>query len=181
MRNSPKALLPIEGTTFIEKIIYCLIRTDCAELIVVLGAYYEKIMERVDLRGVKVAVNEEWEEGQLSSLRLGIRNLSPQSEALLFTLVDHPLVKESTYSLLIDEWKKNRTKIIVPTFHGQKGHPALFPGTLYSKVLNDELPDGARGLLRTQKDSVLFVAVEDSGILYDIDTPQDYERRVNGS
>jgi len=178
MGSMHKALLPVSGSTFLEKIVTELSRTECGELIVVLGAESEKIRERTDLRMARVVINTEWETGQLSSLRAGIRKCSPESEGVLFTLVDHPLIKESTYESIIRLWKKNRHMIVIPTHIGRRGHPTLFPHALYHRLLNDSLPDGARGLFREEKSLTLQIEVDDPGILIDIDTMDDYKRYI---
>jgi molybdenum cofactor cytidylyltransferase len=178
MGSMQKALLPVSGSTFLEKIVKDLRHTESGELIVVLGAESEKVLESTDLRMARVVVNEEWETGQLSSLRAGIRKCSSESEKVLFTLVDHPLVKESTYDAIIRLWKKNRDMIVIPTYNGRRGHPTLFPRALYRKLLNDPLLDGARGLFRKGESPILQTEVDDPGILIDIDTEYDYKRYI---
>ncbi len=173
-----KALLPLSGRTFLEKIIEDLSRTECGELIVVLGAECEKVLERTVLSRAHVVINEEWESGQLSSLRAGINECAPESEGVLFTLVDHPLVRESTYLSMIEAWRTNKDMIVIPTYKGKRGHPALFPHTIYSRLLHDPLPDGARGVFRDGKSPLRQIEVNDPGILMDIDTLQDYKRYV---
>jgi molybdenum cofactor cytidylyltransferase len=173
-----KALLPVNGRTFLEKIVDDLSRTECGELIVVLGAEREKILERTILSPARVVINEDWESGQLSSLRAGIRECAPESEGVLFTLVDHPLVRESTYVSIIEAWKTNKDMVVIPAYKGRRGHPALFPHALYSRLLYDPLPDGARGVFRDGKSPLRQIEVNDPGILLDIDTLQDYKRYV---
>ncbi len=180
MGNSIKALLTVDGVTFLEKIINNISETDVGEIVVVLGAHFKKIIETLHLENIKVVRNEDWKKGQLSSLRAGIKNLAGRSQGVLFTLVDHPLVKKTTYRRLVEVWKKDRTKIVVPSYRGRKGHPAIFPEVLYDKVLNEELPDGARGIIKKEIESVKFVPVQDGGVVEDIDTINDYKRLTGG-
>jgi molybdenum cofactor cytidylyltransferase len=178
MGKSVKALLPVGGTTFIERIVSCLKTSDIGELFVVIGADSEKILRYAPMNDVRVLINDGWRLGQLSSLRLGVKNLSSSSQGLLFTLVDHPLVKEDTYSLIIGCWQSHKDKIVIPTFGGRKGHPAIFPRRFYSQILEDELPDGARGIIRKERDSVFFVPVNDPGVVHDVDTPEDFRKLI---
>ena len=179
MNGRIKALLPIEGTTFIERITACLLRASVDEIIVVLGAAHETVRGKVSLGEAVILINENWERGQLSSLRLGVQNLSTRSEGVLFTPVDHPFVTESTYEVLISVWKEHKEHVVVPAFMGRKGHPALFPRRLYGALLRDDLPNGARDILYREKESVIFVPVGDPGVVQDVDTPEDY-RRMTG-
>ena len=83
MGNSIKALLKVDGVSFLERIINNLMETDVGEIVVVLGAHCNKIIETVKLENIKVVRNEDWETGQLSSLRAGIKNLDRRSRGVL--------------------------------------------------------------------------------------------------
>jgi len=173
-----KALLPIGDTTFVERIVDVLAQTDSGEIIVVLGYDHARIEREARLDRVRVVVNAQWKQGQLSSLQTAVRNLSPESEGMLFTPVDHPLVQPSTCSALIEQWRKDPGRIVIPRYKGRKGHPAIFPSRLYGPLLHDELPGGARDLIYREMESVLFMPVSDPGVIQDIDTPDDYRRLV---
>ncbi|HUV07216.1 MAG TPA: nucleotidyltransferase family protein [Spirochaetia bacterium] len=186
MGGAPKALMTIGKETFLERIVGELQGCGIDEMLIVLGARSEEILrqeetwQRIPVGAsnipIKILVNDEWETGQLSSLRTGIRNLSAESEGVLFTLVDHPLTGSAAYKAVIDAWRQDRKKIVVPTFRGRRGHPTVFPRRLYRKVLDLDLPNGARDILRLESDSVVLVPVDDPGIVTDIDTPEDYRK-----
>jgi molybdenum cofactor cytidylyltransferase len=97
---------------------------------------------------------------------------------MLFTPVDHPLVQGATYEVLIEQWRLNPDRIVIPRYGGRKGHPAIFPSRLYGPLLRDELPGGARDLIYREMESVLFVPVSDPGVIQDIDTPEDYRQLI---
>src|SRR5262249_768807 len=90
----PKALLPIQGRTFVEHIVGRLTATRVDGIYVVLGAHRERILAAVDVTHAQVVVNHDWELGQLSSLQAGLRAL-PHGEydAAIMALVDHPLIE----------------------------------------------------------------------------------------
>jgi molybdenum cofactor cytidylyltransferase len=178
MKGYIKPLLTIQGITLLERIIDNLKKSDIEEIFVVLGSHYSQIMERVRLEGVMVLINEHWKSGQLSSLRLAVENLSHGSDGMLFTLADHPLVKTETYSILIDFWKMDKKRIVIPTSGGRKGHPAIFPSSVYSVLLNTELPHGARDIIYMKRDIVSSIEVADTGVVEDIDTIDDYRRLI---
>ena len=178
MGGRPKALLPIGDKTFLEAIVHNLDHDEIGEVFVVFGARHDEVTARAPATRARVLVNDEWEKGQLSSLRTAIRRLSAASEGVLFVPVDHPLVSRSTYRALIDRWARDRSKICVPLHKGQKGHPAIFPRDLYPRILEGELPGGAREVLREQEGRVLLVPVGDPGVIQDIDTVEDFERWI---
>jgi molybdenum cofactor cytidylyltransferase len=173
-----KALLPLGDSCFVENIVHCLFRVGTGEVLVVLGSGHEIIEREAHIPDARIVVNGQWRTGQLSSLRAGIRNLSDQSAGVLFTPVDHPLVREKTYGILIDAWMEDRSRIVIPRFRERKGHPAIFPKRVFERVLEGELPNGARDVIYEEWDSVSFIPVDDPGVVWDIDTPDDYTRLI---
>jgi molybdenum cofactor cytidylyltransferase len=174
MEGYLKPLLPYEGRTFLETLVGRLEKTDVDEVVVVLGARHGEILERVSLGGARVVVNEEWRKGQLSSLRTALARISPRAEGLLFTLADHPLVLPETYRALVEVWTGDTTRVVIPSFEGRKGHPAVFPSSLFEELNKNDLPGGARDLIYRHTDIVTYVPVGDPGVVRDIDTPGDY-------
>ncbi len=174
MNGKIKALLELNGTTFVEKIVRDMLESGVDEVFVVLGAHYDLIAKAVSSYPVKILRNENWESGQLSSLRVALDNLSMDSRGIIFTLVDHPLVKASTYQQLIDKWEENRERIVLPLYRGRKGHPTIFPHSLFSELLYGELPNGARDILYKHRELIDYVPVDDVGVVRDIDTEEDY-------
>ena len=175
-----KPLLPLQDVTFLEGIVHTMIWAGADEFLVVVGHKHEQITAAVQLPEARFVVNEAWRSGQLSSLRTAVRALSPHSEGMLFTPVDYPLVSLSTYRVLIERWMEDRDSLVIPRYEGRKGHPAIFPETLYNRVFNEELPDGARSIIKKEIESVKFVPVQDEGVVADIDTLEDYQRLVEG-
>ena len=97
--GSPKALLPYRGRTFIANICDAFLTGGVAELVVVLGAHEHAEPIRAALPAhpaLRVVTNARYRLGQLSSLMAGIQALSPDSEAAVVNLVDHPLVRSET-------------------------------------------------------------------------------------
>jgi molybdenum cofactor cytidylyltransferase len=93
-------------------------------------------------------------------------------------LVDHPLVSEDTYSLLIHTADKLPDSIIIPEFEGKNGHPVCFGKCFFPELLAAPLDQGARYVVRRNRDRIQKVAVNDPGIIRDIDTIDDYERYI---
>jgi molybdenum cofactor cytidylyltransferase len=174
MEGHLKPLLPYEGRTFLETLVGRLAETGVEEVVVVLGARHGEILERVSLGEARVAINEEWRKGQLSSLLTALARISPRAEGLMFTLADHPLVLPGTYRALIEVWTEDPSRIVIPSFEGRKGHPAVFPSSLFEELKRNDLPGGARDLIYRHADIVTYVPVGDPGVVRDIDTPGDY-------
>jgi molybdenum cofactor cytidylyltransferase len=176
--GSPKALLRLGESTFLETVCSSLWGAGADEVIVVLGAVADMIKDTIALRRERIVVNENFQMGQLSSLQCGVRVTAPQSEAALVTLVDHPLVKQSTYRLLIEEWERVKGRIILAVYEGRGGHPVVFPRQVYKELLEAPCDIGARYVVRKDPGRVRRLECGDPGIMVDIDSPGDYEKFI---
>ena len=171
--GSPKALLTLEGETFLDRLIGRF-RGLCSEVVVILGAEADRIRSGI-ARGsdVSFVVNENYQLGQLSSLQCGLRAVAGGNAGVLFTLVDHPNVQAGTLTRLVEE---PLALIAVPRYRGRRGHPVCFSASLAREFL--ELPPGsqAKAVMAAHADEVRFVDVDDPGVTQDIDTPEDYQQ-----
>jgi molybdenum cofactor cytidylyltransferase len=170
----PKPVLRFDDTTFLERIIAVLRQSKVDRITVVVGAQADTIRASVDLSMVEVVVNEDYPEGQLSSLIKGLRSLPGGTEAILLCLVDHPLITAEVVNQLIAAFHESRRAIVLPVCEGRRGHPALFAGSLFDELINAPADKGARHVVACNEDKVTEVNVADRGVLQSIDTPQDY-------
>jgi len=180
--GSPKALLHYQGQTFIERICSAFLTAEVGELIVVLGAHADTLRPALpshpQLRSV---VNSRYFLGQLSSLMTGIGALSPESEAAIVNLVDHPLVTTETIKALIASFRKAPLPILLASYQGRRGHPVLFSSQVYGEILAAPLDQGAKVVVRKDPTRVREIQLDDPGILADIDTPEDYVHYAGGA
>ncbi|HKS81606.1 MAG TPA: nucleotidyltransferase family protein [Candidatus Acidoferrales bacterium] len=171
--GSPKALQLIRGKSFVERL---LIATNVPRIgfrCIVLGAGAEEIHGKLNPGGAVIVVNEDWRKGQLSSIHAAIRSLpSGETEGLLLCPVDHPLVSPHLVSQLIEGFDAGGKKIIVPVFHGRRGHPVIFHASLYEELLAASHEAGARQVVHAHPDAIAEVAVEEKGVILNLDDPE---------
>jgi molybdenum cofactor cytidylyltransferase len=178
--GSPKALLSYQGQTFIERICTAFLSAGVDELVVVLGAHADALRPALPSHpALRTVVNARYFQGQLSSLMVGIGALSPDSEAAVVNLVDHPLVSSATIKALIDSFRASPLPILIASHQGRRGHPVLFSSQVYGEILAAPLDQGAKVVVRKNPSRVREVQLDDPGILADIDTPEDYKRYVD--
>lgn len=175
-----KPLLLINSTTFLECIMKKL-KTVCEETIVVLGYKSSTIMEKVDLSEVKVVLNREYQKGQLSSLQVGLKEISKDKdiEGIIMALVDQPLVKEGTFKRLKNKFLESERSIVIPTFGGKKGHPTIFSIFFFKELMKAPLDIGARYVIKNYPQYIITLPVKDRGVIININTPQVYNEFVN--
>ena len=110
---------------------------------------------------------------QISSLRLGLAQLAnaPAAAALVWP-VDHPLVMLESVLALVDAHQRTGAPIVVPVYHGRRGHPALFARETWRELMT-VADGGARAVVHAYGTRVHEVPVDDPGVLRDIDTRAD--------
>ncbi len=179
--GSPKALLDYQGRTFIENICTSFLTAGVDELIVVLGAHEHEAPIRAVVPkhpALRTVLNPHYRLGQLSSLQVGIQSLSPESEAAVVNLVDHPLIQAETIQALMTSFATDPLPILIASYQGRRGHPVLFAKGVYGELLAAPLDKGAKVVVRKDPERVRELALDDPGIRVDIDTPREYARWV---
>jgi len=169
----PKALLAAEGRTFLERVCATLARGGCAPVLVVLrdpdsteGALARRV-------GARVLENTDPDDGPVTSIRRALHALPQGTGGIAVLPVDHPLVVPATVEELLAAADADRgASALVPTYQGRRGHPVVLRSALFPEVLEDDLPEGMRTVLRRDPARVREVPVDDPGILIDLDTTE---------
>ena len=180
----PKALLPIDGVRFVEKIVSTLKSTDVGNIIVVLGHNAEEIRRKISDLPVTILINHDYKQGQLSSLQVAIRYLESSGgpvDGILVHLVDHPYIEAKLVNLMIDRFYETKKLIVVPRFQDRRGHPVIFARALFSELLAAGTDQGAKPVVHAHRDDTLEIDTDDKGVLIDIDTPEEYRLHVKGN
>lgn len=180
--GSFKQLLPFGSTTIIDSCINSLRATNITELIIVVGYRGEEVNEHVqahhqDTR-IKLITNSQYLTGMTSSVQAGLRAISPQSQALLLALVDQPRVTSQTITQLTETYYQTDTTIIKPRYLGQSGHPIIMARSCWREILALSADQGLNLVTRAYQSQTHYLEVTDSGVIADIDTPDDYEREI---
>jgi molybdenum cofactor cytidylyltransferase len=174
-RDSPSRSASAErGRTFLEQIVAVLRLSDADRITVVLGAEAEAIRKTVDLSGVNIVINKDYQKGQLSSLIAAIKTTPPQTQAILVCLADMPFITAEVVNEIIGKFKETDAPIIVPVFDNKRGHPPLFARAVFDELLSAPAEQGARFVLCSNEQRILELQTSESGILIRIDTPDDY-------
>jgi molybdenum cofactor cytidylyltransferase len=161
--GEPKQLVRLGGENLLERSVRVAREAGCSPVVVVLGASVEVIRPQCSLGDARVLVNEGWEEGMASSIRLGVGALAKVDGCVVMTC-DQPAVTVGHLSLLIgNEVKASR-------YAGRNGIPAFFPAAVFGDLMGLRGDTGARDLLA----GAGFVELEDGEL--DVDTVGDLVR-----
>lgn len=170
-----KMLIKVNGSAIIEKTIVTLMGSPLSNITIILGNDSNEVKKVLEHYPVSFIYNPDYRQGMSTSIICGIKWAAEQSDidAVLVILGDMPFVKTDTIGFLIDEYKKKSSAIIVPCYKGRNGHPVLFSREMFRYILAIKGDNGAREVINTFKNQVLFIDVDDPGIIIDLDTKQD--------
>jgi molybdenum cofactor cytidylyltransferase len=181
----PKALLPIDGVRFIEKIVTTLKATRVGRIVVVLGHNAAELRQKITDLPVDLVINPEYKRGQLTSLLAAIHNIEADKDAervdgILVQLVDHPYINADLVDLMIERFYETKKLIVVPRYQNRRGHPVIFSRALFGELLAAPLDQGAKAVVHAHRDDTLEIDTNDEGAIIDIDTPEEYRHHVKG-
>lgn len=176
--GSPKALLQIQGKSFLEHLVVTLTSAGLSRISVVLGHEPDKIIAELPDLKVDFVINENYQKGQLSSIQTAIKSVPNDFDAILICPIDRPLISSELIKKLIEAYLKTKPPIVVPIFNSQRGHPIIFSSSLFPELMRAPLDIGARAVVWAHHNEVVEVQTDEEAILLNIDTPELYEKYI---
>lgn len=174
-----KQLLPWgDGDTLLGHALDIALASRAEPVVVVLGCQADACRQAVASRPVQVVLNPNWMEGQSGSLRVGLASLRSNVSAALFHLADQPKVTPAVMDTLIERHANTLAPVVFPEYQGRRGNPVLFDRVTFSELDQLRGDTGGRSVLNAYERAgqAQHVAVDEPGVLLDIDVPGDIER-----
>ena len=130
----PKQLAEVKNKPLLELVIEK-VNTYFELSTVVLGSENEIIEEKINFYNSNILINENWEEGIVSSIRTALFFYQEQKqiENLVFFLGDQPEVRDEVIIPLQNNEMDN-SKILIPQYRYKLGFPVLVPRLFWSKL-----------------------------------------------
>jgi CTP:molybdopterin cytidylyltransferase MocA len=175
----PKALLRHvpSGYTFVGHLIRTARGAGLEPLLVVGRPGDRALASEVDRHGAALVPNIDPDRGQLSSIQSGLSAAAALGATAIVVLpVDVPLVSTGVLTALLRAIDDDRVGIARASYRGQHGHPVLFTNAVFDELRRADPAVGARAVVRADPARVKEVAVDDPGVIFDLDTPEDYRR-----
>jgi molybdenum cofactor cytidylyltransferase len=176
--GSQKLLLPFRGKTVIGHVVDELLGSDLDAVYVVVGHQADRVSEELSRRPVTLVTNPDYKLGMLSSVRCGLRALPHECERVLVALGDQPAITSELVNQMLQCSSTTDKGILVPVYHGKRGHPILFSTRYRDEIMTSFDDSGLRGLLQAHPDDVFDLSVPTPAVLSDIDSPDDYRREL---
>ena len=176
--GSPKALLAYQGRPFLEHLLDVTTQPQIGLRRVVLGAHAEPIAKAIHLKADEIVINEDWEKGQLSSIQAALRSLPPGTDGILLCLIDHPLISADLVQELIERFQKSGKPIVLPLYHGRRGHPVIFSATLYDELFHAPPETGARAVVWAHSAEVEELRTNEEGCVLNLNDPETMNKAI---
>lgn len=172
--GQPKMLLPWGEMTVLEKVIFTFKTAGVDDILVITGGDRQKVEALVG-NSARCAFNPDYAAGEmLSSVQVGLVELEPEVEAVLIGLGDQPQVQSRSVRFVLNEYRKSKASIVVPSFQLRRGHPWLVTSKHWEEILTIRAPLSLRDFLNRHTDKIHYVLLDNDSILLDLDTPEDY-------
>ncbi len=172
-----KPLVELRGKTLIENTIDSLICAGVQRIVAVTGYKADDVepilRSRYADRLIIVRNSEFATTDMLHSIKSGL-NAMPKCDAFFLLPGDMPVVKQSTFSALIER-RRGEREIIFPTLSGYRKHPPLISSSYIPDILAFEGQGGLRAFFNKYDESIIEVPVDDEGVWVDLDTQEDYK------
>ena len=172
--GTPKQLIEWSGSTLLGHVMDQIGGWPVAERWLVLGDHAEDILDVVDTAGWGVVINDDFDEGLASSLRVGLDTLSLQSKAerVLIALGDQPSIPRNVIDEVLASHARERMLVSVPKYRYTWGNPVLVERSLWPRLMSLEGDTGAKKLFQGHPEWVNEVWFSDLPPR-DVDTPSD--------
>jgi molybdenum cofactor cytidylyltransferase len=205
----PKALLELGGVPLVMRQLVALSGAGVDEVVVVLGHHADAVEAAVKQFPITIVHNpacvdpqprntaaapqggarrsserpgDRRDDGQASSVRIGLQALAPRLDAVIVALADQPLIDAQDIIALIGAFKKRGdASMVVPRVSADgneplPGNPVMFDAALRDEWLAGEADAACRKWRLAHPERVRWFDTDNRRYRIDIDTPEDLER-----
>lgn len=178
----PKLSLPFRDSTVLEHVIRAFQIAGVAHVIVVIGPHVPELIPLAHRAGAAVCALPIETPDMRATVEAGLtwiasHHTMKSDDGWFLAPADHPCLETGVIVRLMGERVAHPEKsIFIPSFKGKRGHPALIAWKHVEGIRTLPEETGLNIYLRQHLNETVEVAVESSGVLVDLDTPEDYER-----
>lgn len=170
--GQPKQLLPWGNSTLLGHSISTVLEIQKEHVYVVLGAFYDEIIDKHQNFPVQVLKNESWKDGMSSSITLAIQTIENLNiDGFLFLLADQPEVDSTYIQSIIKDFNEHQD-LIATKYPKSIGIPVIFGRSYFSELKNINTQSGAKSVIMENLTNVKVKTPKH--FFRDIDTPEVY-------
>ena len=159
-----KLLMKISSEEIVRIVIREIKKSNIKNIILV--ARDENVIKIGEEEKITVIKNNNANLGQSESIKLGV-NEADLNYDFMFFCADQPFLDKESINKLIYKSKEYKGNIIVPKVKEKTGNPVIFPM---------EFNIGGKQIIKSNKEKVRYITIENELFLEDIDTIEEYEK-----
>lgn len=171
--GSFKPLLPMGGSTVIQRSLKAAKDAGLKDIIVVTGYNRKQLFPVIQQAGAKEAWNQDFEKGMFTSIQTGAAAMPSGLDGFFILPVDCPLITGQVLQLLMENFEPD--KFTVACYRGKKGHPLLVPEYFRSEIIKHDGKGGLKAITDRDPDKMKRIETGYEGVVMDMDTPEAYE------
>lgn len=176
--GSPKQLLDWKGKPFVRHVAETALHSGLWPVAVVTGFRSADVESCLKDMPVEIVHNNEYEQGQSTSIKAGIAWLPQKIGGAIFLLADQPQIPDEVIRALTEAHAKKLQPIVAPlVLEERRANPVLFDRATFPDLLHLTGDIGGRAIFSKYK--VEYIPWHDDILLFDVDKPEDYQRLVN--
>ena len=177
-----KSLIRLQGVPLINRQLVALSGAGVDEVVVVTGHAREAIEQQVRSFVVTLAHNDAYASGQQSSVRVGLKALSGQFDAVFVMPADQPLIGAGDLIELIGAFKKRaHGHIVVPMVEDRCGNPIVLDEVVIAKILASDMNLGCPQLIEQEPELVSAHRTHNQRFTTDLDTLEDVRQLADST
>jgi len=176
--GQPKQELMWRGKSFLENVIGAATQAELMKVCLIYSnnAYSQSITNYINPNFFSL-INQTWQLGQSTSIRMGLQSLPANTGGVIFLLCDQPQIPSQLIRDLVQRHAETHAPIIAPFVGGRRANPVLFDRCTFPDLMALEGDIGGRALFA--KYPIEYIPWNDENILLDVDTPEDYSRLLD--
>lgn len=174
----PKQLIPVGGSSLLDRVLAETLRSDLDLVVLVLGYKAQEIRKglKADLHHPKltIVVNTHYGNGISSSILCGLRRIENDYDHMMTILGDMPFITSDLINLLLRQYLVSGLPLGAIKTKKGKSHPVIIGRRFYPDVHQLQGDVGARDLFARFPEDLCLVDPGETYQEMDIDTPEDY-------
>ena len=182
MGGRPKCLLELGGVPLVVRQCLALSGAGVDEVTVVSGHYAAQVEAALASSSIPLVRNPSPDDGQASSVRLGLQALSPNLDAVIVALADQPMIEASDIAELISAYRlRGDRAMVVPRVQSGDGkwvpgNPVILSAELREQWQAAEDDGMCRSWRQQHPEKIEWFDTNNRHYATDIDTPEDLQR-----
>lgn len=178
--QTPKQFVRFKDRSLIEHTIKCAVDSACGKIVVVVGAYKERVIKKISSQPVEIIPNDRWKEGKASSICAGLNavmSMAQRVQAVIILTCDQPYLTTALLDQMIKTYKSGGCGIVACKYSDTVGVPAIIPGSFFHELLSLTNDQGAKDIITANLKTTQIILFPKGDV--DIDTLDDISELIS--